>query len=160
MTRSQMFATVCRGNRSAEEFLALICDVAHTWDDLIDKDVTVDDPTIHDAFYSALVLLPRNEFYRANFELLYPLVVSSIDNWRVANILETTDDEGDKRIAFISRSSYANVALQVAHLIGGPHWAAEVGPELRRFVHAEGWDKYLANLDAEKAARAQRYQGD
>jgi hypothetical protein len=155
-----MFATVCRGNRSAEDFLALICDIAHTWDDLIDKDVTVDDPTINDVFYSAMVMLPRNEFYRANFDLLHPLVISAIDNWKVANILEATDDAGDKRIAFISRSSYVNVALQVAHLIGGPVWAAEIGPELRRFVHGEGWDAYLASLEAEKAARAQRSQGD
>lgn len=156
MSRSQMFATVCRGNRSAEEFLALISDIAHTWDDLIDKDVVATDEDIHEAFYAALVVLPRNEFYRANFDVLYPLVVSAIDNWRVANILEDTEDESDKRIAFISRSSYVNVALQVAHLIGGPRWVLEVGPSLRRFIHAEGWAQYLDSLEAEKAARAQQ----
>lgn len=159
MERNELFVTVTNGDKSAADFLSCIVDVLHVWDDLIDRDKPFDPEAVNWAFTTALVTLPRNAFYQRHFEWLNPLLLSAINNWRVANILEAGDDEADKRIAFISRSSYIDLITQVAFIVGGSDWVRKVGPQIRRFAHSEGWEGYLNNLEAEKAARKQR-QGD
>lgn len=159
MTKHDVLHSFTRGDPDATRFLTMVTDIAHVWDDLIDLDVPVDPQAVHNAFFDALVVLPRNPFYARHFEMLNPILIAAINNWRVANTLEAGDDEADHRIAFISRSSYIDLITQVAFLIGGHEWVREVGPAIRRFVHAEGWEQYQANLKAEKAARAARTQG-
>ena len=159
MKREDLFNTVCMGDRDAARFLLTIVGVLHTWDDLIDLDHDVTPAEINAAFFAALVELPRNRFYAENFGILNPVLLSAINNWHVANLLESTDSEADKRIAFISRSSYIDLITTVAFLIGGDEWVREVGPEIRRFAHSEGWEGYLANLKAEQAARSARAGG-
>lgn len=159
MERNELFVTVARGNEAAANFLSTIVDVLHTWDDLIDQDHEFDAVAVNRAFTAALFTLPRNQFYMRHFDLLNPVLMSAINNWHVANILENGYSDEDKRIAFISRSSYIDLITQVAFIVGGHEWVIQVGPEIRRFAHSEGWEGYLANLETEKAARAQR-QGD
>lgn len=158
MTRDQLFMTVSKGNQAAAQFLSTVVSVLHTWDDLIDRDKPVSPEEINAAFVSALIDLPRNQFYVRHFDLLNPLLLSAINNWMVANQLESTLDMEDKRIAFISRSSYVDLITQVAFLLGGADWVNEIGPQIRRFTHSEGWEGYLKNLDIEREARAQSQQ--
>lgn len=153
MHREQLIQEVTKGDQSATDFLLMIHDVAHVWDDLIDRDLDVAPSAINAAFFAALIGIPNNAFYRRHIDQLQPLVMSSVTNWLVANQLEATDSESDKHIAFITRSGYVDLFLYVAALIGGPAWAVEVGAKVRRFVHAEGIETYLSNLAAEKAAR-------
>jgi len=153
MTRNEFLLQVTKGNQSAAAFLAMVSDIAHTWDDLIDKDHEVTDFAINRAFTLALTGLPNNAFYSANFSQLNPLLISSINNWIVANELEKMDTEESKRIAFITRSAYTDLITHVAFLIGGSEWLEEIGPKIRLFVHAEGWDVYQENLVNERSAR-------
>lgn len=159
MTKDELIQTVCRGDASASEFLHTVTQIAHVWDDLIDQDQPILADQIHQAFVQALVTLPLNAFYRRHFDMLHPVLVSSISNWLVANELERDGSMDDLRIAFISRSSYVDLVTQVAFLVGGFPWVRSVGPEIRRFAHEEGWDVYLENLETERAARKQR-EGD
>lgn len=159
MTQDEFFLTVSRGNVAAAQFLRTMFDIAHVWDDLIDRDVGVTPERIDAAFFNALVLLPRNEFYRQHFDLLNPLVISGIHNWYVANQLERTGDESDLRIAFVSRSGYIDLITQVAFLVGGGAWVAEIGPTIRRRVHEEGWEAYLKYLEAERQAQSDFPEG-
>lgn len=160
MTKEQLIQVVCKGDASAAEFLLAVTTIAHVWDDLIDQDRDVRPEDVDNAFMHALVGLPRNAFYARHFDLLHPVLISAVNNWQVANQLEKMDSAGDLRIAFILRSSYVDLVTQTAFILGGPDWVRSVGPEIRRFAHAEGWEKYLSNLDAERAARAQHTQGD
>lgn len=146
MTSDNFFLSVSRGDQSAAEFLSVVFDVAHVWDDLIDKDVDVADDAIDRAFFHALVTLPRNPFYAKHFDLLNPLLLAGMNNWHVANELEKSGTEEDLRIAFISRSGYIDLITQVAFLVGGSAWVREAGPAIRRFVHQEGWQAYLDSL--------------
>lgn len=153
MVRDQFFEHVCRGEAAARDFLLAIHDIAHVWDDLIDKDKPVTDDEINDAFFKALVVLPNNAFYRQHFTALQPLVMTSILNWLTANALEASDKPDDKHISFVTRSAYTDLITYVAMLVGGPGWAVQQGPEIRRFVHVEGYEAYLDSLADEKAAR-------
>lgn len=160
MTREDLFVSVARGDRDAVAFLEAIFRIAHVWDDLVDLDEPVDPVDLDEAFRLALFDLPRNPFYVNHFGLLNPLLLSAINNWQVATVMERSGDEPDKRVAFITRSSYTDLITQVAFIKGGPDWVLEMGPTIRRFVHQEGWDQYLENLEIEKAARARRLAGE
>lgn len=154
--RAEHFLPLMMGNRSAAMFLAQMVEILHLWDDLIDHDKPVDDKSIHDAFYAALVLLPRNEFYMQNFDHLNPILINAITNWHVANRMEREGDEYQHRIAYILRSSYADLITQSALLVGGPEYANEVGFTNRMNAHKETWEGYIANLAAEVAARTHK----
>ena len=155
MTREEFFQVVAKDTTAAVSFLSAISDIAHTWDDLIDRDVPVSDAAINRAFMLALLALPNNSFYSAHFAQLNPLLLSAINNWFVANELEKLDTDEAKRIAFITRSSYADLITCVAFIVGGQEWVLDVGPKIRLFVHSEGWQGYQENLATERIVRSQ-----
>jgi hypothetical protein len=151
---AEAFTPVMLGNKAAAQFLADMVEVLHVWDDLIDRDKPVDPNQIHAAFMKALITLPRNEFYMANFAHLNAILVNAISNWHIANKLEADAQEYELRIAYILRSSYVDLVTQCAMLVGGPDYARELGYAARKVAHKEGWDNYLKNLHAEFEARA------
>ena len=156
MTRDELFLLVSKDDRDAANFLCAIVDVLHVWDDLIDQDSNLTLNAINGAFTAALIGLPNNPFYAKHFQVLNPILLSAINNWHVANVLENGSSEADKRIAFISRSSYIDLITQVAYIVGGHEWVMHVGPDIRRFAHGEGWEGYLQNLKQEQDERALR----
>jgi len=142
-----------RGNRAAADFIETAVKVLHFWDDLIDRDKPLDDAAINRAMLDALVVLPRNPFYRANFETLSSVLMNSITNWHVATKFERTGDEYRRHIAYILRSSYVDLITTSALLVGGPDYAVQVGEQIRLYAHQETWTGYLANLATETTAR-------
>ncbi len=151
--QAELFDRIAGGNAAARQFLDQIFATFHVYDDLIDRDHDVAPMAIHQAFRTSLVSLPANPFYVQHFGLLHSLVANAITEWRIANDLERAQDESDLRIAFISRSSYVPIFVQVAALIHGPDAAVWLGGWIRRVFHREGFDQYRRNLDLEFAAR-------
>ena len=76
--RIQKLQGILLENRDAALFVAMVFRVFHAWDDLIDRDVPLADEEINIAFYLAMVQIPRNPFYRANFAELSPIVSQAI----------------------------------------------------------------------------------
>lgn len=142
-----------KGNASAAEFLHMVINISHVWDDLIDKDKSLEDEAVNQCFFDALVRLPRNEFYRKNFDHLNSIMMNSISNWLIATDMEREGGELQLNIAFILRSSYVDLITQSALLIGGQAWASQVGKEVRKLTHHERYEGYLRTLDEEKKAR-------
>jgi len=141
---------MCKGNENAAEFLVAITEAAHFFDDLYDNDVVLTRANLLDAMWMIMVSLPRNEFYRKFFWELQPLVTNAICNWRVANNLEASPSgETDLRVAFVIRSSYADLVQQTALICGGPDWAAQVGVEVRRECHSESWADYFKSVEVQ-----------
>lgn len=147
-----------RGNESAAQFIEIMVEILHFWDDLIDKDRAIDDATVNDRMFKALVTLPRNQFYAQNFATLSVILVNAITNWHIANKFEREgmQDLYRQRIAYILRSSYVDIVTACAGIIGGMDYAIEVGEAIRLHAHKETFDGYQANLEAEFAARSAR----
>jgi hypothetical protein len=158
--QQQLLYQAVRGHPEAAEFCITLVEVLHTWDDLIDRDKPVSSEQINSAMWKALVEIPRNPFYQAHFHDLIPCLTTAILNWHAANLMEATESEADKEIAFTLRSSYADVVEQAAHLCGGYEWARQVIPLIRREFHREGYAGYRANLTKQFDLAAQAAAGD
>lgn len=148
-----------KGDAAAADFIDMATNIAHVWDDLIDRDKDVGDDEISNAFFQALVRLPRNAFYRKHFDHLNSVLINSISNWQVATKLERLGGPYETSIAFVLRSSYIDLVTQSALLVADQKWACQVGEEARRLTHGETYEGYLKNLDAEKGERS-RNEGD
>ncbi|MGZ9893020.1 hypothetical protein ACXXNA_05625 [Bordetella bronchiseptica] len=142
-----------QGNESAVDFLRIAFRVAHLWDDLVDRDKVLGDDDVNAGMFDALVRLPRNAFYRANFDALNPILANAITNWQVATELERSGGKAGRRTAYALRAAYLDLVSHAALLIGGPQWARQVGVEVRQL--AEPYGEYLINLEAELAARGE-----
>jgi hypothetical protein len=158
--QQQLLYQVVRGHSEAAEFCIMLIEVLHLWDDLIDRDKPILPEAINKAFWQALVELPRNSFYQEHFHDLIPCLMTAILNWHAANAMEATPSEPDKEIAFILRSSYADIVIQAAHLCGGYDWAIQITPLIRREFHKEGYAGYRINLAKQATDAANLTQGD
>ena len=137
------------GDESAIAFARVLLAVMHTWDDLIDGDRQPSASEVHGAFRSALILLPGSAFYNAHFAHIYPLLDAALIDWLTANELEASGAVLDLQIAFIIRSSYVQILIRCAQIVGGWDHALKVAPAIRRAVHAEGMANYIEALRAE-----------
>jgi hypothetical protein len=145
-----------KDDKAAADYVEMVCNIAHVWDDLIDRDKDVSDEEIGKAFFEALIRLPRNPFYRKHFDHLNSVLLNSISNWQVATKFERDGGEYEKSIAFILRSSYIDLITQSALLIADQQWARQVGEEARRLTHGETYAGYLQALTEEEKARKAR----
>ncbi len=126
MTLHETISYAVKGNAEAEQFLLGVHRVVELWDDLIDKDKPASDADINAAFYHALIVLPRNPFYQANFALLNSIFESAILDWHTANALETKKDEQSLRISHVLRCSIQNLTIMAARIVGGVDWAIKI----------------------------------
>ena len=153
---NRFYEDICQGNASAKQFLEHICNFLHFWDDLIDKDKELSDSTINSQMWIALVELPRNPFYAANFTYLNSILVNAILNWETATQIERQDTEDySLNIAYIIRSSYADIAVATALLIGGRAHAVRIAYKLRHWIHNEGFKGFKEALQLERVARGE-----
>mgnify|MGYP006318777911 CR=1 FL=1 len=133
-----------RGDVSAMRMCALLVEVAHVWDDLVDCDKVVTPAAAERAFRVMLVELPTNKFYRQHFDYLQPVITSVWAQWRAATDIEQNDVvvRDDRAKCYMLRASLYQLFHSVALLCGGLDWAAEVGPEIYRTYreHPENFD--------------------
>ena len=147
---------VCKGNTDALAFLEAVTEIAHVWDDLIDRDVQPADEEINNMMWLALVVLPRNAFYNANFAVLNPVLINAILNWQTATQLERDRAAPtDLPAAFILRSSYVDLIVMTAMLVGGKEHARQMAIHAHRLWHNEGFEEYLKELEREAKTRGE-----
>jgi hypothetical protein len=128
------------GDLSAAAMLIDIWRIAELWDDLIDRDKPVKDEDINAAFYTAIISLPRNEFYQRHFLQINPLMESAIIDWHAANALEKNGSEVALRQAYVLRCSLVNLIVVAAKIIGGMDLARTVSGEVR--MSGDTWTEY------------------
>jgi hypothetical protein len=158
--RHELILKAACGNESAAAFLETIMEILHFWDDLVDRDKSLPDVEINERMWQALVVLPRNVFYQANFSALNPILAAAIHSWMAATAMERDGTAPDLAIAFIIRSNYIDLVTAVAQITGGFGWAHQATMAARRLVHREGFEQYQANLKRERGAANGIPQGE
>jgi len=138
------------GNHHALNMFHAIIDLAHVWDDLIDKDKPVSDIELNRAFLTALVYLPANPFYRSIQDAILPMWLVVVSSYETANKFEADKDPHGIEISHGLRFAAGNIIAYAIHVCVGPEKAREVLPEVWKTLFNERFDEYRKeHLDVE-----------
>ena len=130
------------GNKEALVMYQMFVDLAHTWDDLIDKDKSVSDDEINNAFLICLVYLPNNAFYRSIQDQILPMWIFVVSAYQTANKFERDKDPHGIEIAHGLRYAVGNIIAYAIHVCVGPEKAKEHIPEMWKHAICERFDEY------------------
>jgi hypothetical protein len=130
------------GNQDALNMYRMFVDLAHTWDDLVDKDKDVSEDAINHAFAIALVYLPSNPFYQSIQSQIWPMWLSVIHAYQTANAFEKAKDPHGIEIAHTLRYAAGNIMAYAVHLCVGPEKAKIYLPEMWKAIVVERFDDY------------------
>jgi hypothetical protein len=138
---------VLQGNVDAVSYCNTLFQISQTLDDLIDGDKSVPQDAVISAFWKALIELPANPFYRRHEQYLRPLMAASLQDWRDSVVLERSDSEHFKTLAFVLRDQLTMVVIQCAYLAGGESWMTQVSAQIRAHFHEDTLNDYLNALN-------------
>lgn len=130
------------GNVDALNIYRMFIDLAHTWDDLVDKDKEVSEAQINNAFLIALVYMPANPFYKSIQDQLLPLWAVVVSAYTTANTFEKNKDEHGIEIAHNLRYASGHIIAYIVQLCLGKEEAEKVLPEVWKSIVAERFDEY------------------
>lgn len=130
------------GNQDAVNLFDMLVDLAHTWDDLVDKDKEVTEAKINNAFMICLVYLPMNPFYQLIQRDVMPLWITVVSAYQTANHYERIKDEHGVEIAHTLRYAAGQIIAYAVHVCVGPEKAAEYMPEVWKAIVIERFDDY------------------
>ena len=130
------------GNQDALNVYRMFVDLAHLWDDLVDKDKPTTDNQINNAFLICLVYLPANPFYQTIQRAILPMWLVVVSAYQTANHFEQNKDEHGLEIAHTLRYAVGNIVAYMVHVCVGPEKAAEILPEVWKAVVYERFDDY------------------
>jgi purine-cytosine permease-like protein len=130
------------GNQDALNMYRAFVNLAHTWDDMIDRDNSVSADDINRAFLTCLVYLPANPFYRAIQEQILPMWLVVVSSYETANAFEKAKDPHGIEIAHSLRYAAGNIVAYAVHVCLGAEKAKEVLPEVWKAMFYERFDDY------------------
>lgn len=139
MTELEWFA----GDQQALNLYHCFVDVAHTWDDLRDKDKPVSNYELDRAFYVALYSIPFNPVFIRYSSQLQPLLLTSIMGYRLANKYEDNKDEHGLEIAHTMRYAVAQVFTFLITMLNGPDKAVTILDEAMKIMVNERITPYI-----------------
>lgn len=137
------------GNQDALNMFRMLVDLSHTWDDLVDKDNPAGEADINNAFLICLVYLQANPFYRSIQEQVWPMWLSVVSAYEVANKFEKDKDPHGIEIAHGLRYAAGHIIAYAVHVCVGAEKAKEILPEVWKNIYFERYDEYRKeHLDA------------
>ena len=130
------------GNEDALRMLHAFADLAHIWDDMVDKDKPVSADAINRAFLTCLVYLPANPFYRSIQNEILPMWLAVVSAYETANFFELHKDAHGIEIAHGLRYASGNIMAYAVYVCVGPEKAKEYLPEMWKTLFHERFDDY------------------
>jgi len=130
------------GNEDALNMYRMFVDLAHLWDDLVDKDKEATEDDINNAFLICLVYLPANPFYRSIQVQVMPMWLTVVSAYQTANKFERDKDPHGIEIAHSLRYAAGNIMAYAVHVCVGPEKAKEILPDMWKAVFHERFDDY------------------
>ena len=134
------------GNQDAVNMYQMFVDLAHTWDDLVDKDKEISEDQTNNAFLICLVYLPSNPFYQRIQAAILPMWVSVVSAYQVANKFEKDKDSHGVEIAHTLRYAAGHIIAYAVHVCVGPEKAKEVMPAVWKDIVHERFDAYKSEV--------------
>lgn len=130
------------GNQDALNMYRAFVDLAHIWDDMIDRDKPVSHEEINRAFLTCLVYLPANPFYRAIQDSILPMWTVVVSSFETANKFEKEKDEHGIEISHSLRYAAGSIIAFAIHVCVGREEAKKYLPDMWKSVFYERFDEY------------------
>jgi hypothetical protein len=130
------------GNTDALSMYRMLVDLAHLWDDLVDKDKDVTELDINNSFLICLVYLPLNPFYQQIQRDVMPMWITVVSAYQTANKFEREKDERGLEAAHMLRYAAGNILAYAIHVCVGQEKAADYIPEMWKDVVNERFAEY------------------
>lgn len=130
------------GNKDALNMYLMFIDLSHVWDDMVDKDKSLTEEQINNAFLICLVYLPANPFYQKIQRDIMPMWISVVSAFQTANGFEKAKDEHGIEIAHNLRYAAGHILAYAVHVCVGPEKSKEVLPELWKDIVFERYEDY------------------
>jgi hypothetical protein len=130
------------GNQDALNMYFMFRDLAHAWDDLVDKDCELSEIEINNAFMIALVYLPSNPFYRSIQDYILPIWPLVASAYEVSNKFQRDKDPHGLEIAHGLRYAAGHIIVYSVQVCVGIEKAREVLPLVWKDIFYERFDDY------------------
>lgn len=137
----KLFSYIYKDDYEATRVSMELVQIAHVWDDLIDKDVEVGYEEINAAFVGALCEVGGSYLWdRQAAELLRV----QFFKWLASNKIEATPDATteQKMIAYAARAGFYDLFYYFAFKLHGVEWAASVAPDIASW-YGESAEDYM-----------------
>lgn len=128
------------GNADAIEFINCFFDAVELWDDLIDKDMPIEDSHVNRVFMSLMFTLPSNPWYMAKYLYYRPLIMAAINGFHDANEMCMSERKHIRNLAFHIRNFGIELHIATAFLLGGYDHMRLVSREIREFYAFEEFE--------------------
>jgi hypothetical protein len=115
-----VMAEMLVGHPAAIEWVVEACDLAMTWDHIIDGD-PIDTEVATRAFEATLFHWPYNPFWQRNAASLTPVLSNAVAAWKSGNRLKEFD-------------LYSELPCAVAYLVGGRPLVEAYSPRIRKLT--------------------------
>lgn len=142
---SQLFETIYQGNADATKLSFDLLNIAHTWDDLIDKDKEITDDAINKAFLDSLYTVQLNPLYGLD---IASSVLNCFLRWQDANAIEKDprSTHNDLAMAWMLRAGLFDIFVLLATKLYGLSWAKEIGVAVRK-AYGEKLNDFILEIE-------------
>lgn len=125
------------------EWLKMVWDVMQFFDDIADND-PVKRTDLDTVIWSSFVGMPSNEFFIKNYQILLPILATSILKWQGADKAERAGLADEK--SFVWRAGFYDVILIVMQICFGAEVAAKHAEQVMR-LYGESFNDYLREFN-------------
>lgn len=129
------------GNPHGLTFYKALVDLAHIWDDLVDRDKEVTAEQVNRAFRIALFDLPSNPLYARNLGQILPFWLAIVSAYETANLFESEGQRKGLEISHTLRYAAGHMIAYVMLATAGPA-AAQFMPQMWKTIVAEDFADY------------------
>lgn len=134
------------GNQDALNMAHMLEDLAHIWDDLVDRDKPVSDAQVNTSFLTCLVYLPANPFYQQIQPQVLPMWLTVVSAYETANYFEREKDPHGVEIAHGLRYAAGHIIAYAMHVCLGAEQARQYLPQMWKTVMCERIDAYRKEI--------------
>jgi len=141
---SELFSAIYKNDMAATELSFMLLEVAHTWDDLVDRDKLVPNYKIDRAFLYSLQGIPMHKYWSAAMSVTLNSVYLK---WHAANQIEQDEASTDNDLAkaWMLRASLYDLFEMLCLQLHGIEWAKQHSVLIRLF-YGETLQDYLAEI--------------
>lgn len=135
-------------DESAVQFAQIFSQSTELFDDILDRDVDIDEHQVFHLMTALWLTLPNNKFWQVHRLFLTPVLLMTLNAWLVSNKLEN-GTSNDRVYAYTTRNLGLQIFPLMVYALHGEKRMRELSMEIHQFfTEHETFDEYLDKTDS------------